>query len=65
MNKLGIGILIAVIPLLLTNCGAEEEEPKGVIPQGYKDALNKAENVEGFLQDTKKKRDEEMEKAIP
>ena len=49
---------------LLAACGAKEEEPAGVIPEGYKDAVKKAENVEQLLQDSQNKQLEERLKAI-
>ena len=49
-------ILIALIPVALSGCGGKNEEPEGVIPEGYKNAVNKAENVEELLMDTHQKR---------
>jgi hypothetical protein len=55
--------LIALIPLLLAACEPSKEKPEGVIPQGYKDALKKAENVEGVLLGAEQKQKEAMEAA--
>ncbi|MEH6567808.1 MAG: hypothetical protein V7709_01950 [Halioglobus sp.] len=54
-------ILITLLCTLIASCGAKEAEPEGVIPQGYKDAINKAENVEGLLQGTQENRSKEIE----
>jgi hypothetical protein len=55
--------LIALIPFLLAACEPGEEKPESVIPQGYKDALKKAENVEGVLLGAEQKQQEAMEDA--
>lgn len=39
---------LVLLGLLLSGCG-KQEEPEGVIPQGYEDALEKAGNVENQL----------------
>lgn len=54
-------ILIVLIPVMLLGCGLKEEEPEGVIPEGHKSAVNKADSVEGLLQDSQKKRTEAVD----
>jgi hypothetical protein len=54
-------IVIILSAAILSGCGLKEEEPEGVIPQGFEDAVHKADSVEGLLQDSKKKRDEAMD----
>ena len=61
MNTVGRSILIALLSTIVLGCGQKNEEPEGVIPEGYKSAVNKAEDVEGLLQDTNKKHLEEMD----
>ena len=61
MNRLYRAVSIAVIPALMQACSLKEEEPEGVIPEGFKNAVNKAENVEGLLQDSKKNLDETID----
>ena len=61
MNLPGRTILFTLLPIILLGCGIKEEEPEGVIPEGYKNAVNKAENVEGLLQDSQKKRTESVD----
>jgi len=39
-----------MLTVMLSAC-ARQAEPEGVIPAGYKSALEKAEGVEGTLQD--------------
>jgi hypothetical protein len=58
-------ILIALLPVVLLGCGPKDEEPEGILPKGYTDALDKAEGVEDLLKDTQKKRQKEMDEAIP
>ena len=52
----------AALLLLLTGCAAEEE-PEGVIPQGYKDAQGKAQSVESKLQDAAQQRMEAVNES--
>lgn len=54
-------ILITLLYTLIAGCGGKEAEPEGVIPQGYKDAVKKAENVEGLLQGTQENRSKDVE----
>jgi hypothetical protein len=54
-------ILITLLYTLVVGCSAKEPEPEGVIPQGYKDAVKKAENVEGVVQDTLENRSKDIE----
>jgi hypothetical protein len=59
MPGLKFTLAATTVALLLGAC-AREEKPEGVIPQGYKDAVNKAQGVEGTLQDSLQMRDEEI-----
>jgi hypothetical protein len=61
MNTGARTILITLLYTLVVGCGAKEAEPEGVIPQGYKDAVNKAENVEGLLQSSQENRSKDIE----
>ena len=61
MSKIRRAMMIALFPIFAAGCSAEKEEPEGVIPKGYTDALDKAENVEEFLKDSQKKRLEETD----
>lgn len=54
-------ILVVLIPVMLLGCDLKEEEPEGVIPEGHKNAVNKADSVEGLLQDSQKKRTETVD----
>ena len=54
-------LMIALFPIFAAGCSAEKEEPEGILPKGYTDALEKAENVEDFLKDSQKKRLEEID----
>ena len=65
MIKPSRAILIALLPAILLGCELKDEEPEGILPKGYTDALDKAEGVEDLLKDTQKKRQEEMDEAIP
>jgi hypothetical protein len=58
----GIRILTAVLTsVVLIGCDLKDEDPEGVIPQGYKDAVNKAESVESMLQDAQKQQLEDID----
>ncbi len=61
MNKSGTVITMVLVSLLAASCGSKNEEPEGVIPKGYTDALDKAEGVEDFLEETKKERDKNID----
>jgi outer membrane murein-binding lipoprotein Lpp len=50
MGILKLTAVAAISSLLLAGC-AQEEKPDGVIPEGYKSALDKAQGVEGKLED--------------
>jgi len=63
MTMLSRTFLILLIPMLLAACEMRDEEPEGVIPQGYKDAMKKAENVEGVLQDAEQAQKEALDAA--
>lgn len=60
MFKLAAHSTSIVMAILLTACGGSAE-PKGVIPKGQLEALEKAENVEDILMDAQKKRLEEVD----
>jgi hypothetical protein len=51
-----------MLTVVLSAC-ARQEEPEGVIPAGYKSALEKAEGVEGTLQDTMELQAEEIDQS--
>ena len=51
-----------VLYLAMAGC-AKQEEPQGVIPQGYQDALHKAGNVETDLQDAAQRQMEELDQS--
>jgi hypothetical protein len=53
---------IAAIALLVLAC-SPREEPEGVIPQGYEDALDKAQGVQDKLQGAADAQLEAMEQA--
>ncbi len=59
MRNLYIAV-ITLSALALTAC-AREESRDGVIPEGYKSAVEKAQGVEGTLNDAMQKQAEEME----
>jgi hypothetical protein len=49
-----------VLVAVLSAC-SREEEPEGVIPAGYRSAVDKAEGVEGKLQDALQTRTQEID----
>ena len=59
LKTAGIALLL---PLMIAGCSSNEE-PTGVIPEGYKQAVNKAENVEDKLQDAAEQQLEALEDA--
>ena len=61
MNKSCTVIVIVLVTLLAASCSSKNEEPEGILPKGYTDALDKAEGVEGFLEDSKKERDKNID----
>ena len=61
MNVLTITAAAAAI-LLLGACSQQESE-EGVIPEGYKSAVEKAQGVEGKLKDTMQMHSEEMDES--
>ncbi|MEH6583234.1 MAG: hypothetical protein V7754_14930 [Halioglobus sp.] len=63
MKTLSTILLTALSVVLILGCELKEEEPKGVIPEGHLNAMKKAENVEGLLQDANKKQLEEIDAA--
>jgi len=52
--------ILLLAALALAGC-TKQEEPEGVIPQGYQDALHKAGNVETDLQDTANRQLEQVD----
>ena len=46
---------------LVAACGGSGEEPKGVLPEHQKDALEKAEDVENVLQGAQERRAEQID----
>ena len=61
MNKSHTVMSIVLISLIAARCGSKNEEPEGILPKGYTDALDKAEGVEDFLAETKKERDKNID----
>jgi len=61
MNFLTITTAAAAI-LILGACSQQESE-EGVIPEGYKSAVEKAQGVEGKLEDTMQMHREEMDES--
>ncbi len=61
MSKIRSVLMIALFPIFAAGCSAEKEEQEGILPQGYTDALDKADSVEGMLKDSEKKRREETD----
>jgi hypothetical protein len=60
MTVLRITAAAAITSLLLVAC-AKEEKPEGVIPEGYKSALDKAQGVEGKLEDAMQLQGQQMD----
>jgi len=54
--------ILLLAALALAGC-TKQEEPEGVIPQGYQDALHKAGNVEADLQDAAQRQMEELDQS--
>jgi len=52
--------ILLLAALALAGC-TKQEEPEGVIPQGYQDALHKAGNVESDLQDAAQRQLEQVD----
>lgn len=62
MNHFTKFAVISALALGVVAC-APEKEPTGVIPEGHLKAMEKANNVEGMLNDAQKKQMEEVDKA--
>ena len=62
MSTLKLTAAALIAAGLLTAC-AQDENPEGVIPEGYKSALDKAEGVEDKLQDSLQMRGQEVEES--
>jgi major membrane immunogen (membrane-anchored lipoprotein) len=56
-------IATAVAATLLLGACSQKESEEGVIPEGYKSAVEKAEGVEGKLEDTMQMHREEMDES--
>ncbi|MEP0203894.1 MAG: hypothetical protein ABJ084_12915 [Halioglobus sp.] len=53
-----------IVAGLLAASGCAKEDPEGVIPEGYKKSMDKAEAVEQQLQDDAAKKLEAIDKQI-
>ena len=62
MSILKTTLIAAFATGLLVAC-AQEENPEGVIPEGYKNAIEKAKGVEDKLQDSLQMRDQEVDES--
>jgi len=62
MNNLKLMSTALVLTVMLSAC-AREEKAEGVIPAGYKSALEKAEGVEGELEDAMQMQAREIDKS--
>ena len=60
MSILKTTVITVFATVLLAAC-AQEENPEGVIPEGYKNAMEKAKGVEDKLQDSLQMREQEVE----
>jgi hypothetical protein len=60
MKRLKMTAAAAATALLISACSQQESE-QGVIPEGYKSAVEKAQGVEGTLEDTMQMHGEQME----
>ena len=60
MSSIRIAVALSAV-LLLSACSRQDSED-GVIPEGYKSAVEKAQGVEGTLEDTMQMHAKEMEK---
>lgn len=58
MKYLNMTASAALAALLLMGC-TKKEEPEGVIPQGYQDAVKKAGDLEGKLQGAAKEMEQD------
>jgi len=52
-----------VAAILLVGACSQKESEEGVIPEGYKSAVEKAKGVEGTLQDTMQMHREEIDES--
>ena len=62
MQTMITGLILAIL-LAVSGC-AKEEEPEGVIPEGYKKSMEKADAVEQQLQDDAAKKLEAIDRQI-
>ena len=53
----------AAATILLFSACSQKESEEGVIPEGYKSAVEKAQGVEGTLEDTMQLHGEQMEES--
>jgi len=62
MDILRTTALVALTSLLLSAC-AQEEKPEGVIPEVYKGALDKAQGIEGNLEDAVQRQGQQIDET--
>ena len=62
MNILKMTLAAATATLLLSACSQKESE-EGIIPEGYKRAVEKAQGVEGKLEDTMQMHREKIDES--
>jgi major membrane immunogen (membrane-anchored lipoprotein) len=62
MSKPEFAAVVVAASLVLGAC-AREEKAEGVIPEGYKSAMEKAEAVEGKLEETLRARAPDTEES--
>jgi hypothetical protein len=56
-------ITTAAAAILTLSACSQQESEEGVIPEGYKSAVEKARGVEGKLEDTMQMQREEMDES--
>tara|TARA_R110001599_G_scaffold353459_1_gene592741 strand:- start:453593 stop:453784 length:192 start_codon:yes stop_codon:yes gene_type:complete len=56
-------VMATTAAVLMLGACAEKESEEGIIPQGYKSAVEKAQGVEGKLQETMQMHGEEMDEG--
>jgi hypothetical protein len=62
MNYLQQICTATILSLLVMGC-TSKEDPEGVIPPGYEDAMDKASSVENQLQDAAQKQLQELDQG--
>jgi major membrane immunogen (membrane-anchored lipoprotein) len=58
-----VTITAAAAALLILGACSQQESEEGVIPEGYKSAVEKAQGVEGKLEDTMQMHREEIDEG--